>query len=66
MRLTSWKRKGLAWGASVELTRLQNCVKNMITKNIKVVNVVQVMLLRQILLCQRRAFNMWEFDPAGH
>ena len=29
MRLTSWKRKGLAWGAPSELTRLQNCIKNM-------------------------------------
>ena len=27
MRLTSWKKKGLAWGAPAELTGLQNCVK---------------------------------------
>ena len=33
-------------------------------KKIKLVNVVQVMLIRQILPCQRRGFNMWEFDPA--
>ena len=66
MRLTSWKRKGLAWGAPTELTGLQNCVKNMITKNTKLVNVVQVMLFCRILLCQRRAFNLWEFDPAEH
>ena len=38
----------------------------MITKNIKHVNVVQVMLFRRILPCQRRAFDMWEFDPAEH
>ena len=66
MRLTSRKRKGLAWGEPVELTRLQNCVKNMISKKIKLVNVVQVMLFRRILPCQIRAFNMWEFDPAEH
>ena len=66
VRLTSWKRKGLAWGASVELTGLQNCVKNMISKNIKLVNVVQVMLFRRILSCQRRSFNLWEFDTAQH
>ena len=64
--LTSWKKKGLDWGASAELTGLQNCVKNMITKNIKLVNVVQVMLFRRILPCQRRAFNLWEFDAAQH
>ena len=46
MRLTSWKEKGLSWGSSVELTGLQICVKNMISKKIKLVNVVQVMLFR--------------------
>ena len=64
MRLTYWKEKGLAWGVPVELTGLQNCVKNMISKKIKLVNVVQVMLFRRILPCQQLAFNLWEFDPA--
>ena len=50
----------------MELTGLQNCVKNMISKKIKLVNVVQVMLFRRILLFQRQAFNLWEFDPAEH
>ena len=66
MRLTSWKKKGLAWGAPAELTRLQNCVKNIISKKIKLVNVVQVMLFCWILPCQRWAFNLWEFDAAEH
>ena len=35
-------------------------------KKIKLVNVVQVMLVRRILPCQRRAFNLWEFVPAEH
>ena len=35
-------------------------------KKLKLVNVVQVMLIRQILPCQRRGFNMWEFDPVQH
>ena len=52
MRLTSSKRKGLPWGEPVELTGLQNCVKNMISKKIKLVNMVQVMLFRWILPCQ--------------
>ena len=38
----------------------------MMSKKIKLVNVVQVMLFRRILPCQRRAFNLWEFDPAEH
>ena len=66
MRLTSWKEKVLSWGSSVELAGLQSCVKNMISKKIKLVNVVQVMLFRRILSCQRRAFNMWEFDSSQH
>ena len=33
-------------------------------KKIKLVKMVQVMLIRRILPCQRRAFDMWEFDPA--
>ena len=66
MQLTSWEKKGLAWGAPAELTGLQNCIKNMISKKIKLVNVVQVMLFRRILPCQRRAFNLWEFDVAQH
>ena len=50
----------------MELTGLQTCVKNMMSKKIKLVNVVQVMLFRRILLCQIRAFTLWEFDPAEH
>ena len=66
MRLTFWKKKGLAWGLPAELTGLQNCIKNMISKKIKLVNAVQVMLFRRILLCQQRDFNLWEVDPAWH
>ena len=35
-------------------------------KKLKLVNVVQVMLIRLILPCQQRAFNIWEFNPAQH
>ena len=66
MRLTSWEKKGLAWGEPTELTGIQNCIKNMMDKKIKLVKVVQVILFRRILPCQRRAFNLWEFDPAEH
>ena len=55
MRLTSWEKKVLAWGD-----------KNMKDKNIKLVNVIQVMLVRRILPCQQQDFNLWEFDPAQH
>ena len=60
-RLTSWKEKGLSWGSSKELTGLQTCIQNMVDKKLKLVNIVQVMLIRWILPCQQR-----EFNPAQH
>ena len=38
----------------------------MVDKDVKLVNVVQVMLVRLVLPCQRRACNLWEYDPAKH
>ena len=38
----------------------------MISKKLKLVNIIQVMLFRRILPRQQRAFNLWEFDPAQH
>ena len=38
----------------------------MVSKKLKLVNVVQVMLHRRILPCQQWDFNLWEFDPAQH
>ena len=66
MRLTSRQEGGLTWGSSNELTGLQTCDQNMKTKRIKLVNVIQVMLIRRILPCQRRTCYLWEYDPAEH
>ena len=65
-RLTSWKESGLIWGNSEELTGLQACIQKLVDKKLKLVNVVQVMLIRRILPCQQRAFKLWEFNPAQH
>ena len=65
-QLTSWKETGLTWGNSEELTGLQTCVQNLVNKKIKLVNVVQVMLIRRILPYDQRASSLWEFDPAEH
>ena len=65
-RLTSWKESGRIWGDSEELTGLQACIQKLVDKKLKLVNVVQVMLIRRILPCQQRAFNLWEFDPTRH
>ena len=62
----SWKETGLSWGDEKEVTGLQTCIQSLVSKPIKLVNVVQVMLIRLILPCQQRAFNLWEFNPAQH
>ena len=62
----SWPEKGLDWPSSDGLTALQARIKSMEDKNIKLVDVVQVMLVCRILPCQRRTCNLREFDPAKH
>ena len=49
-----------------EVTGLQKCIQSLVNKQLKLVNVVQVMLICRILPCQQRAFNLWEFNPAQH
>ena len=66
MRLTSWKEKGPNWSASDELIALQTRIQRMVDKDVKLVDVIQVMLVRRILPCQSRSFPLWEFNPAKH
>ena len=65
MWLASWINKGLDWSSSDEVMMLQKRIKNMIEKNTTLADVVQVMLFRRILPCQRRPLHMWKFSPAG-
>ena len=62
----SWKETGLSWGDEKEVTGLQTCIQSLVNKPIRLVNVIQVMLVRRILPCQQRDFNLWEFIPAQH
>ena len=66
MQLTSWIEKGPNWSSSDELIALQTRIQSIVDKNIKLVNVIQVMLVRRILPCQSRACPLWEFDPEKH
>jgi len=45
---------------------LQTRVQSVVDKDVKLVNVFQVMLVRMVLPCQHRACNLWEYDPAEH
>ena len=62
----SWKETGLSWGNEKEVTGLKTCIQSLVNKPIRLVNIVQVMLVRLILPCQQRDFNLWEFDPTQH
>ena len=66
MRLTTWVEKSLDWCSPDELIALQTRVQSMVTKSVKLVDVIQVMLVRRILPCQRRSRPLWEFNPKKH
>ena len=53
LRLASWTNKGLDWGSLDEVSMLQKCIKRMIKKDITLADVIQVMLIRRALPCQR-------------
>ena len=38
----------------------------MVTKDVKLVDVIQVMLVRRILSCQLRSRPLWEFNSKKH
>ena len=64
-QLASWINKGLDWGSTDEVRTLQSRIQSRIERDINVVNVVQVMLVRRTLPCQRRPLRLWEFNPEG-
>ena len=66
MRLTSWIENGPNWSSSDEPIALQTRIQSMVDKNIKLVDVIQVMLVRRILPCQSRSHSLWEFNPRKH
>ena len=65
IQLASWVNKGLGWGSVDEVQTLQSRIWSHTEKGIDLVNVIQIMLVRRILPCQRRPLHMWEFNPEG-
>ena len=65
LQLASWINKGLDWGSVDEVQTLQSRIRTLLEKDIDLVNVIQVMLVRRALPCQRRPLRMWEFNPQG-
>ena len=57
-------QQGAGLGASDVLT-LQSRIRDLDKRDVSLVKVMQVMLVRLVLPCQRRSLRMWEFNPEG-
>ena len=64
-QLTSWVNKGRDWGSPKDVPLLQDRIRVLQEREINLVAVVQVMLIRRLLPCKRRPLHLWEFNPEG-
>ena len=64
-RLVSWVNKGLNWGPSKDVPLLQGHIRDLLERDISLVVVTQVMLIRRALPGKRRPLRLWEFNPEG-
>src|SRR3954466_4795764 len=64
-RLTSWVNKGLDWGPVKDVPVLQSRIRDLLERDVSLVVVTQVMLIRRVLPCTRRPLRLWEFNPEG-
>ena len=64
-RLASWVNKGLDWGLSKDVPLLQGRIRDLLERNLNLVKVTQVMLIRRTLPGKRRSLRLWEFNPEG-
>ena len=64
-QLTSWINKGLDWGPVNDVPILQSRIRDLLERDVSLVTVMQVMLVRRVPPCKRRPLRMWEFNPEG-
>ena len=64
-QLTSWISEGLNWGPVKDVPILQSRIRDLIERDVNLVTVMQVMLVRQVPPCKRRPLRLWEFNPEG-
>ena len=64
-RLMSWVNQGLNWGPSKDVPLLQGRIRDLQTREVDMVVVMQVMLIRRLPPCKRRPLRLWEFNPEG-
>ena len=61
----SWVNKGRDWGPPKDVPLLQDRIRGLQEREINLVAVVQVMLIRCLLPCKCRPLRLWEFNPEG-
>ena len=64
-RLMSWVNQGLNWGPSEDVPLLQGRIRDLQAREINLIVVMQVMLIRHLLPCKRRPLRLWKFTPEG-
>ena len=57
--------EGLNWGPSKDVPLLQGRIRDLQTREVDMVVVMQVMLIRRLPPCKRRPLRLWEFNPEG-
>ena len=50
---------------AIDVPELQNRILELIERDINLVGIMQVMLIRRMLSCKRQPLRMWEFNPEG-
>ena len=58
-------QQGAGLGPVNDVPTLQSCIRDLLKRDVGLVKVMQVMLVRRVLPCQRRPLRMWDFNPEG-
>ena len=64
-QLASWTDVGRNWGPVGDVPVLQSRIRELLERDINLVSIMQVMLIRRMLPWKRRPLRMWEFNPEG-
>ena len=58
-------QQGAELGEVNDVLTLQSRIRDLLKRDVSLVKVMQVMLVRRVLPCQRRSLHMWEFNLEG-
>ena len=58
-------QRGTRMGPANDVPTLQSRIRELLERDISLVKIIQVMLVRRALPCKRRPLRMWEFNPEG-